>query len=112
MASLGRFLRRAACADRQRIIYFCPACDSAHQIALAPGSPAWTFDGNIEAPTFSPSNLCSWSGSDGEEVCHHFVRAGRIEFCPDCTHAMRRQTVPLPEFPYAPNTYGGIEEDS
>lgn len=30
-------------------------------------------------------------------VCHSFVTAGRIEFLPDCTHALAGQTVDLPE---------------
>lgn len=111
MAALGRFLRRVASTDRQRIAYFCPACEGIHQIAIAPGDPAWTFDGNADAPTFSPSIRVTTSMPGGDEVCHHFVRAGRIEFCGDCTHEMRGQTVPLPEWPYAPGSYGGIEEN-
>jgi hypothetical protein len=48
----------------------------------------WAFDGNEDAPTFSPSvNLPG--------VCHSFVRAGRIEFLPDCAHALAGQTVDM-----------------
>lgn len=34
-----------------------------------------------------------------DEVCHSFVRAGKIEFLGDCTHALKGQTVPLPDWP-------------
>lgn len=32
-------------------------------------------------------------------ICHYFIKAGRIEFCGDCTHALKGQTVDLPDFP-------------
>jgi hypothetical protein len=43
-------------------------------------------------------------------LCHYFIRAGKIEFCGDSPHNLAGQTVDLPDWPYAPNTYGGIEE--
>jgi hypothetical protein len=60
----------------------------------------WTFNGDFERPTFSPS-LNTWYGGDDDEIplhrCHSFIRNGRIEFLPDCTHALAGQTVDLPE---------------
>lgn len=38
-----------------------------------------------------------WPGRD--MVCHSFVTDGRIQFLDDCTHALRGQTVDLPEIP-------------
>ena len=35
----------------------------------------------------------------GSRICHHFVTEGKIQFCGDCTHALRGQTVELPDFP-------------
>ena len=32
-------------------------------------------------------------------VCHSFVTDGRIRFLGDCTHALKGQTVPIPEWP-------------
>ena len=32
-------------------------------------------------------------------VCHHFIRDGKIQFLGDCTHALRGQTVDLPDIP-------------
>jgi Family of unknown function (DUF6527) len=69
----------------------------------------WQWDGNVDAPTLSPSILC-WTnvGADGKRLpegqkrtlCHSFVRAGRIEFLTDCAHALAGQTVPLPDWPH------------
>jgi hypothetical protein len=51
--------------------------------------PAWTFDGNLDSPTFAPSLLYP------DRVCHLFVRGGRVEFLNDCTHGLRGETVPM-----------------
>ncbi len=83
----------------------CPACSEAgfgpvHIFALkmGNGSPGWTFDGNFESPTFSPSMLAKCNDKDGVvHVCHSFVRNGKIEYLSDCTHPMAGQTIELPE---------------
>jgi hypothetical protein len=59
----------------------------------------WTFNGDFEKPTFSPSLNTWYGGSDGVPLhrCHSFIRDGRIEFLGDCTHALAGKTVDLPE---------------
>lgn len=59
----------------------------------------WTFNGNVDLPTFSPSMLVTSGGWKGEpkRVCHSFVRDGRIQFLGDCTHELAGRTVDLPE---------------
>lgn len=93
-------------------MHWCPGCGTYHAIAverpLANGA-RWTFDGNMERPTFAPSVKCSWgpfpSVPEGRpdagkvRVCHYFIRAGRIEFCSDSTHGLSGQTVDLPDVP-------------
>lgn len=73
----------------------CPACDDWHVLS------GWSFDGNLERPTFTPSLLVTLRGIDDcgpvEHRCHSFIRDGRIEYLGDCTHAMAGQTVDLPE---------------
>ena len=63
----------------------------------------WQFDGNLDAPTFSPSVNISIAGDAEENIpaerCHYFLRAGMIEFLGDCTHALAGQTVALPLLP-------------
>ena len=67
------------------------------------GSPRWSFNGDMENPTFGPSVLSRWNEWQGEgvpaktHVCHSFIRGGRIEFLSDSTHALAGNTVDLPE---------------
>ena len=66
--------------------------------------PTWSFNGDMERPTFVPSVLQQYDyGPDDNRkhfVCHSFVRDGRIQYLDDCTHAMAGQTVDLPEIEY------------
>lgn len=57
----------------------------------------WTFDGNLEAPTFTPSLLVH--GAVTHPRCHSFLKGGTWEFLSDCTHALKDQKVPLPDLP-------------
>lgn len=109
MAALGKKLRSI---EGGRIGFWCPGCDSVHVIVSAPGR--WTFDGDVEAPTFSPSVLVTYDGTDAGQAdapparCHSFVRAGKIEFLGDCSHVFVGKTVDLPDWPYAEGEYGGV----
>lgn len=88
-------------------LIFCPACQCGHKFDRG----RWTFNGNLERPTFSPSMLIKTNSPDSphyqprarSSVCHSFVRDGRIEFLGDCTHAMAGQTMDLPDM----NKLGG-----
>lgn len=77
------------------ILHWCPGCKSRHIIeTLEPNGngAVWSWDGNAEAPTFSPSiNIVG--------RCHYFIRAGMIEFCGDSRHHLAGQVVPLPDIP-------------
>jgi hypothetical protein len=96
-------LRRMVDADDSLLgyIFHCPGCKSGHAVwTTKPNSlgAQWTFDGNMERPTFSPSVLAKWKSRDGKEkICHSFVRDGHIQFLSDCTHELAGQTVPLPD---------------
>jgi hypothetical protein len=97
-------------------IFFCPGCKSEH--AVNTSGPRWTYNGNPDAPTFSPSILVTYDGRDELgmphriSACHSFVRDGMIQFLGDCTHELANQTVEIPEWPHAPSTYGGIIEQN
>lgn len=78
----------------------CPGCKSTHIL-----DKRWTFNGDFDHPTFSPSLNCSWGPMpEGHpkasqiERCHSFITNGRIQFLGDCTHFLVNQTVDLPEF--------------
>lgn len=70
-------------------IFWCPGCEHAHHI----DTKRWTFDGNLERPTVSPS-LLNYAGNDTPR-CHIFVKAGRIQYLGDCTHDLAGQTVEM-----------------
>lgn len=91
--------------------FWCPGCEDSHGI----NTNTWTWNGDLERPTFTPSVLVSgvqWGPADdffkpthrgispgGATVCHSFVTDGRIQFLGDCTHELAGQTVDLPEWP-------------
>lgn len=89
--------------ETKGVVVFCPACQHGHLFNTTParpGGPVWTFNGDFDRPTFSPSMLTYEPMSDGTHrtICHSFVRDGKIEFLSDCAHSMRGKTVELPEF--------------
>lgn len=106
------------------VAFNCPGCGETHVIAVAPAAsgaarPVWGYNGNPDAPTFTPSVLAqSGHFMDGDKkecwctyekrfgrpspfkcgICHSFVTDGMIQFLNDCTHALAGQTVPLPDW--------------
>lgn len=81
---------------------WCPGCEEMHVLPWKRGK--WTFDGNVDAPTFTPSFLIKWTGTDDdgagiELVCHFILTAGVLNFCSDCTHALAGKSVLLPQLP-------------
>lgn len=103
----ARYVRNAA-GRHYGYRFHCPGCDTAHVIPTKPydAGIAWEFTGDEDRPTFSPSILVyphrvlNEDGSVGQTPrCHSFVRAGRIQFLDDSTHALAGQTVDLPELP-------------
>lgn len=92
---------------------WCPACEELHRIVTG-GANSWTWDGDRERPTISPSILVhatQWAPefsfhrpnhriAPGERTtCHSFVVAGQWQFLPDCTHTLAGQTVPCVPIP-------------
>jgi hypothetical protein len=112
--------------DDGRIEFWCPGCGEEHVIrARQADGRGWEYNGNQDAPTFSPSVLyrtvrmkggddeldrilSEYTGDQREQMlsdkriewrCHSFVTDGNIQFLGDCTHEMAGQTVALPEYP-------------
>lgn len=102
----------AEAADGDRVLFRCPGCDDNHQIRVG----TWSWNGDVELPTFSPSLLVGGVQWDpvaypemhkpnhpdvepGKQItCHSFITDGQIKFLGDCTHALAGQTVDLPEW--------------
>lgn len=95
----------------QCLAFVCPGCESSgngtglHMLPVnANGvtSPSWDWDGNIEAPTVSPSILTHtkpYVDGKGTGICHSYLKAGVFEFLDDCTHSMAGQHVTALELP-------------
>lgn len=114
MSTMGK-LRRT----KNGIAHWCPACEKVHVFTTDgknTSGAGWAWNGSVDKPSFTPSMLIRWgkhcdpSWEEMGGVCHYILTDGVINFCGDCTHAMVGQSVPLPDWPYAPGTYGGIEE--
>lgn len=124
MTKLSNFLRSA---QDNNLLYWCQGCGHEHRIQYGEGTgPRWTWDGNVDKPTFSPSVLVTGINQDMDDatqaaydefvskpggtyaaladprfrtVCHTFIVAGMVQFLGDCTHEFAGQTLPLPELP-------------
>lgn len=99
MTALRKVSRCLAQVEEDRLYFECPGCSLAHGISHGAGvGPRWGWNGNLDTPTFTPSILVRYTGSDGPRVCHSFVTGGRIQFLQDCTHHLAGQTVDLPDW--------------
>ncbi|HXR93556.1 MAG TPA: DUF6527 family protein [Steroidobacteraceae bacterium] len=105
-------------AESGRCAFWCPGCEEYHSIRTR-GQGAWGFNGNYDAPTFTPSVLVEGTrfterGEQQHEAwvaagcqspppefertdnrCHSFVTDGKIQFLSDSKHKLAGQTVPL-----------------
>lgn len=108
MGQVNKYLRRGT----DGYFHWCDGCEEMH---VLPDS--WTFDGNLEKPTFTPSFKHSgikrvfvdgkWTGEwirdlNGNTIpyiCHYVLTSGILNYCGDCTHSLVGKAVPLPELP-------------
>lgn len=92
------------------VVFWCPGCKLTHPYRIVkPGrseaevraifpNGCWTWNGDLEKPTFTPSLLCN--ASYPQYRCHLFVTAGQIRYCDDCHHDLKGKTidmVPIPD---------------
>jgi len=112
MSALSKKLRDA---EGGMIMFWCPGCESSHGVWIdRAGHPVWGYNGNPDAPTFTPSILVTYRhpkghtndnpapvGYNGEyvnDICHSYITDGKIQFLGDCTHKLAGQTVDLPDW--------------
>lgn len=113
MGQVGTKMRRVGAADGYTaggLAHWCPACESMHAFAIDGknwNGAQWTWDGNVEAPTFTPSMNITinppghphYQADVETSRCHYFLRAGVLEYLGDCTHALANQKINLPDLP-------------
>ena len=77
--------------------FICPGCGYSHAFTVGPkfcdADHRWTFNGNVESPTFTPSLRVNGSTPDAQ--CHLEVADGQIKYHGDCFHALAGKTVPM-----------------
>lgn len=80
--------------NHQGYIHYCPGCDMHHCF-----DSRWTFNGDFDKPTFSPSMLVRypWGPDKEQRHCHYFMRDGKIQYLSDCTHELAGKTIECPE---------------
>lgn len=82
-------------------VFHCPGCGYDHGLwirqCLEGGNPQWSFNGDVDKPTFSPSLLVYVDDTRKESQCHSFIRDGMIQFLDDCKHELAGQTVEIPD---------------
>lgn len=61
------------------------------------GTPNWTWNGSVDAPTVRPSVLTRGGNPDNETICHCWINDGKVQFLGDCTHEFAGRTVDLLE---------------
>lgn len=74
--------------DIKLYAFHCPGCKHSHTF-----DESWTFNGDMEKPTFSPS-LLNWLPNDPYR-CHLFIRDGKIEYLSDCSHELAGKIIDM-----------------
>jgi uncharacterized protein DUF6527 len=78
--------------------FHCPGCgyDHSFRVTVDNTRPQWTWNGSTDKPTFKPSLLIKKDLR--AQRCHSWVKDGKIQFLADSFHAMKGQTVELPDW--------------
>lgn len=90
--------------DYDMLMFVCPGCvvtegpggTGLHMLTVnsETKSPSWTWNGDLEAPTLSPSIL-----NKAPFRCHSFLEDGIFRFLKDSNHKFARQSIPMPDLP-------------
>lgn len=102
---MAKCIERKLGPDGKIIGYYiwCQGCNAAHFYPTTLGHPEhWTFDGNLESPTFTPSLLHYYTHPETKQritVCHINVTKGKIQFHADCPFDLKGQTLDLQDIP-------------
>lgn len=100
MTQVSRFLRKIT----DGYAHWCPGCKCLHGINVEKprnNGAIWKFSQNFTAPTFEPSvKISAHDPTDGyKEICHYWLREGKLSYLPDSTHEYAGITIDLPPLP-------------
>lgn len=93
MAKVKRVLHGVGDKQTMRYVFMCPGCKTRHYF-----DQSWTFNGNFDKPTISPSLLTGFNNFK-DSRCHSFIKDGQIQFLNDSHHILKGKTVEIPEWP-------------
>jgi Family of unknown function (DUF6527) len=83
--------------------FHCPGCGHGHTYTVKQDGSGWSFNGDMDKPTFTPSLKNTLYHQNGnkrvEKACHLFVTDGYIIFCDDCSHEFAGQRVEMKDLP-------------
>lgn len=86
MEVLGRVM-----GDEHLLLFWCPGCGYGHHL----DTRRWTWNGDMNKPTASPSLLVNKEELGDSPRCHFFIREGRLQYLGDCTHKLAGQTIEM-----------------
>lgn len=101
---MGAIKRATTAAGGERWWFWCEPCSTHHVYTTKLGEgetgPVWSFNGDEEHPSFTPSLLCNRNltpehKAAGGHRCHLYLTGGMVRYLGDCTHAMAGQSVPV-----------------
>ncbi len=99
-----------------RYSFYCPGCRHLHVYPTIGTEPIWSFNGDLNNPTFKPSLLNRWgkyadpnwtldtpeNTAKFSGICHLYVTDGTIQFLTDCTHDHAGRTVTMADVETSP----------
>ena len=94
-------------AENGLLMYECAGCKHSHSVQtvkpFANGAGPWTWNGDVEKPTVSPSVHCQpyrnpTTGSLLVKECHHYIIDGMIHYLHDCDHELAGRVMPMEDW--------------
>jgi hypothetical protein len=83
-------------------IFYCPGCKHEHSYMIKTEGMGWSFNGDMDKPTFRPSllnrqQIMNNQTQQLEDIsrCHLFITDGKIDYCSDCSHEFSGKTVEM-----------------
>lgn len=86
-------------------LMFMPGVACPVMIAISGQHPVWSWNGDKQEPTFSPSILTRLPWAGNAVVNHVFIWNGKIQYLSDCSHEYAGKTIDLPKLSEWPEEY-------
>jgi len=88
--------------DPHTFLFWCEGCAAYHEVWSSKTTrrkSGWEFNGDMYAPTFSPSYLSGLPDDKGNGFskyrCHLYIKDGYLQYLPDCHHGYAGMSIPM-----------------